>query len=295
MKLKQMRKAAALLAACIMLLAGGGLYAHDQGQEQHGAGMEVHFLDIGQGDATLVKCGSHAMLIDAGENDKGVAVQAYLQSQGVESLDYVIGTHPDSDHIGGLDVIIYKFDCRQVMMPDYSKDTKTYRDVLAAMDSKRYKNTLPKIGDSYKLGDAVFTVIAPNKAYDSANDNSIGILLQYGEKRFLFTGDAEEEAEQDIAGNGLDISCDVYQAGHHGSRTSSSDELLDAADPAYAVISCGENNDYGHPHARTLNNFRRRGILVYRTDEQGTIVAKTDGETITWNCAPSESWQTGSL
>lgn len=255
--------------------------------------LKVHFLDVGQGDCTLVQCGEHAMLIDAGENDSGTKIQAYLNSQGVTKLDYVIGTHPDSDHIGGLDVILYKFDCGTVLMPDFKKDTKTYRDVLAAMESKRYRNTLPLPGAEYELGEAVFTIIAPNGTYETANDNSIGLLLRYGERTFLFTGDAEEEAEEDLVANGMDIDCDVYQAGHHGSKTSSSEALLNAASPAYAVISCGENNRYGHPHAQTLNNLRYRKIQVFRTDEQGTIVAKTDGTTITWNCAPSDSWKAG--
>ena len=131
------------------------------------------------------------------------------------------------------------------------------------------------------------------KEYEDANNNSISIILQYGDRRFLFTGDAEEEEEQDIVNAGISIDCDVYKAGHHGSRTSSSEELLNAASPAFAVISCGEGNSYGHPHARTLNEFRQRGIQVFRTDEQGTIEAVTDGVTIKWNCSPSETWKTG--
>lgn len=255
--------------------------------------MSVHFIDVGQGDSTLIKCGEHAMLIDAGENDCGTKIQAYLESQGVTKLDYVIGTHPDSDHIGGLDVIIYKFECEKVLLPDFSKDTNTYRDVLSSMKSKGYSNTLPEVGEQYALGDAVFTIIAPSKRYDDANNNSIGIILKYGDRSFLFTGDAEEEAEADIVKTGISIDCDVYQVGHHGSRTSSSEALLNAASPAYAVISCGEGNSYGHPHAQTLNEFRYRGIQVFRTDEQGTIVAVTDGVNITWNCSPSDTWKTG--
>lgn len=233
------------------------------------------------------------MLIDAGENDMGIKVQDYLYSQNVTKLDYVIGTHPHSDHIGGMDVIIYKFDCDTVMMPDVSSNTKTYRDVINAMKSKNYTNTAPKPGDTYRLGDAEFTIIAPSEVYDDTNDNSIGLLLRFGDNRFLFTGDAEEEAEKDIINTGIDIDCDVYHAGHHGSRTSSSEELLNAASPAYAVISCAEGNSYGHPHAQTLNELRYRGINVFRTDEQGTIVCVSDGSVIRWNCSPSESWKSG--
>ena len=255
--------------------------------------LTVHYINVGQGDATLITCGDNSMLIDAGDNNQGTKVQNYLQKQGIKTLDYVIGTHPDSDHIGGLDVIITKFDCSTIIMPDYSKDTATYRDVIDAMKYKGYKNTLPIVGTSYQLGEAEFTLVAPNNKYNDPNSNSVGLILKHGEKSFLFTGDAEEDAETDIVANGIDISCDVYQVGHHGSNTSSSDALLDATHPEYAVISCGEGNSYGHPRAETLNNFRARGIKVYRTDEQGTIIAKSDGHTITFDESPSTSWIAG--
>ncbi len=255
--------------------------------------LEIHYIDIGQGDATLIKCGEHAMLIDAGENDKGTEVQDYLESQNVKKLDYLISTHPDSDHEGGVDVIIYKFDCDKIIMPDYKKTTKTHRDVIAAMESKNYSVTEPIVGHQYSFGEAEFTIIAPNDTYKSSNNSSVGIILKHGDNKFLFTGDAEEEAESDIVDNGIDIDCDIYQVGHHGSRSSSSEKFLNAASPAYAVISCGEGNDYGHPHAATMNEFRMRGIKVFRTDLQGTIVATSDGSTITFNMSPDESWLTG--
>ncbi len=252
--------------------------------------LQIHYIDVGQGDATLIQCDGMNMLIDAGENDKGTDVKEYLQVQGVDKLDYVIGTHPDSDHIGGLDVVIENFDCGVVMMPDYEKDTKTYTDVIDAIDAKDYQITLPVVGTTYKLGEAEFTIIAPNDDYDDANDISIGLILTYGEQSFLFTGDAEEAAETDILANGIDISAKVYKAGHHGSRTSSSDELLEAVKPEIVVISCGEDNSYGHPHAAILTYCLTNGIPIYRTDMQGTIVVKTDGKTLTWNMSPYEEY-----
>ena len=262
--------------------------------EQSDSGMEVHFIDVGQGDATLIKAGAHAMLIDAGDNSEGTAVQSYLNSQGIEKLDYVIGTHPDADHIGGLDVVVYKFDCKKIFMPGVTSDTKTYDDVMQALKSKNQKAQAPKPGETYTLGDASFTVIAPVKGYgDETNNWSIGMVLQYGENRFLFTGDAEKEAEEDILAKGEDISADVYKASHHGSKTGSCDDFLDKVHPSYAVISCGEGNKYGHPSAQTLNNFRSRGIKTFRTDNQGTIVAYSDGSDITWNAAPDTTWTPG--
>lgn len=250
--------------------------------------VEIHYIDVGQGDATLIKCGDKAMLIDAGENDKGSQVWSYLKSQNITKLDYVIGTHPDSDHIGGLDVIIYKFDCENVFMSSYKKDTKTYDDVIQAAKSKNYKIKNPKSGETYELGAATFTIVAPNDKYDDANNASIGIYLEHGDISYLFTGDAEYEAELDMVDNGLNIDADVYKAGHHGSRTSSCDELLEKVTPKYVVVSCGEDNSYGHPHAAILNYCRINKIPLYRTDKQGTIVLKSDGKNIEWNMAPAE-------
>lgn len=255
--------------------------------------LEIHFIDVGQGDAILLKCGGQAMLIDAGGNDKGTLVQNYIQKQDIQKLDYVISTHPDSDHCGGLDVVLYKFDCGTIIMPEYTKATNTCRDVIDTLKAKGYSPTLPAAGTSYPFGGASFTILAPLQTADEANNNSVAIMLEHGEKRFLFTGDAEAEEENDIISSGLLADCDVYKAGHHGSRSSSSAALLDAVTPEYCVISCGENNSYGHPHAETLNNLRIRGIKVFRTDEQGSIVCTSDGKSLAWSCAPSESWLAG--
>lgn len=255
--------------------------------------LTIHFLDVGQGDATLIACDGEYMLIDAGDNDKGTVVQNYLTKQGVTTLKYVVGTHPDADHIGGLDVILYKFECETVMMPDVTNDTVTYRDVIDTMDAKGYRNTLPRVGDIYTLGRAEFTVLGPVKNYGDTNNSSIVLLLTYGENRFLFMGDAEEEAETDILNGDIRVDADVLKAGHHGSRTASSKAFLQAVSPAYVVISCAENNSYGHPHAETLNDLRGLGEQVFRTDEQGTIVVTSDGQEMKWNCAPSKTWKAG--
>jgi competence protein ComEC len=255
--------------------------------------LTVHYIDIGQGDAALISCDGEYMMIDAGDNDHGTAVQSYLKKQGVSKLKYMIGTHPDADHIGGMDVVLYKFDCETVMMPNITNDTATYRDVISTMDNRGYKNTLPKVGDTYSLGGAEFTILGPQKSYSDTNNSSIVLLLTHGENKFLFVGDAEEEAEQDILSSGLSVEADVLKVGHHGSRTASSKSFLQAVSPTYAVISCAEDNSYGHPHAETLNNLRAMGVELFRTDEQGTIVATSDGKTITWNMSPSDTWKAG--
>lgn len=257
--------------------------------------MQVHFIDVGQADATLITCGDNAMLIDAGDDASGTALWNYIRKQGVTKLNYLILTHPHADHIGGADVILTKFDVDTVIMPELTADTAVYRALEQALADNDVPDSMPEVGTDYTLGEADFTIIAPNgDTYeDDANNASVGVLLRHGENKFLFTGDAEETAERDIIRNGIDISCDVYKAGHHGSRTASSEDFVEAAAPEYAVISCGEDNDYGHPHAEVLNRFRAEKIQVYRTDEQGSIVAVSDGSEITWNCAPTESWIAG--
>lgn len=257
--------------------------------------LTVHFLDVGQGDSILITCGGQAMLIDAGGNNMGTTVELYLKKQNIEKLDYVIGTHPDADHIGGLDVAIYKFDCDTIILPDFEKSTATYRDVIDTINNKSYKITRPKVGQTYSLGQAEFTIISPvsDDYGDDANNYSVGIRLVYGDTSFLLAGDAEEEAEEDMLNSGQELKADVFKASHHGSRTSNSEEFLQAVNPEYAVISCGEDNSYGHPHAQTLNTFRSMGIKVFRTDEQGAIIIKSDGKELTFNCSPSESWKAG--
>lgn len=262
-------------------------------QDTTNSEMEVHFIDVGQGDATLIKADGHYMLIDAGDNSKGTTVQMYLQKQGVTKLDYLILTHTDADHIGGADVIVTKFDIDTVFMGDFKKDNKTYEELINAFQYKAMNYSVPKVGEQYTLGNALFTIVAPNKTYSTPNNSSIALLLKNGDNTFLFTGDCEEEAEKDILANGINIDCDVYHLGHHGSRTASTQEFLNAMTPVFGVISCEEGNSYGHPHAEPLNNLRTMGVQLFRTDEQGSVIAYSDGKEIKWNCAPSETWQAG--
>lgn len=267
--------------------------SNGKSRDKETARMEVHFIDVGQGDSTLVMCDGHAMLIDTGDYSKGTAVQNYLQKQKISKLDYLILTHPDSDHIGGAPVIITKFEIGKVFVSNFEKDNKTYQKLIQALDNKRLKYITPKVGTRYSLGTADITILAPNDTYDDPNNASIALMIQNGKNRFLFTGDAEENAEQDILEQDFDLSADVYKAGHHGSRSSTSQKFFEAVKPSCAVISCGEDNSYGHPHAETLNTFRMNGVKVYRTDEDGTIIATSDGGKVTFNVPASETWKAG--
>ncbi len=277
-----------ILADSRMSLASGAKAGNTKA-----AKMEVHFIDVGQGDSTLITCDGHAMLIDAGDYSKGTAIQNYLQKQKVTKLDYLILTHPDSDHIGGAPVIITKFEIDKVFVSNYEKDNKTYLKLIQALDNKRLKYTTPKVGTQYTLGTAKITILAPNGEYDNPNDASVALMIQNGENKFLFTGDAGEDAERDMLETDIGLSADVLKAGHHGSRTSTSGKFFEAVSPSCAVISCGEDNSYGHPHAETLNTFRMNGVKVYRTDEDGTIVAVSDGKKVTFNVPASETWKAG--
>lgn len=255
--------------------------------------MEVHFIDVGQGDATLIKCGGQSMLIDAGDDSKGTAIWNYLRKQGIEKLDYLILTHPDSDHIGGAPVVLTKFDVDNVFISNYQKDTMAYYKLMQALDDQLIKAVTPSTGSNYNLGSATFQILAPVNTYNNANDSSIALVVKYGDNSFLFTGDAEIQAEADMLVNGNPVDADVYHVGHHGSNSASSVNFLNAVSPSYAVVSCSADNSYGHPHAEVLNNLRAMGVKLFRTDEQGSIVASADGKEITWNCAPTDSWKAG--
>lgn len=248
-----------------------------------GSQFQVHFVDVGQGDCSLIICDGEAMLIDAGDNDKGTKVQKYLKDQGISKLKYVIGTHPDADHIGGLDVVIYKFSCDNILMPEASSDTKSYLDVLSAIKSKGYKVTTVGQGDTFNLGSASFEILSPIKGYPYAedNNNSIVLRLDYYNNSFLFMGDAEYQPQQVmIYDDDINVKADLIKVAHHGANNGYMKGFYDEVAPKYAIISCGKGNKYGHPHSKVLNDFKNRGVNVFRTDEQGTIIAVSDGNNI---------------
>ncbi|MBF8984050.1 MBL fold metallo-hydrolase [Lutibacter sp. B2] len=249
--------------------------------------VKVHYIDVGQGDCILVENNQHYMLIDAGNNDDSKLVLDYLKKQGIKKLDVVVGTHPHEDHIGSLDAVINNFDIGKVYMPKIINTTKTYRDVITAIKSKELRITPPKVGERFRIGDATASILAPNsEKYKDLNNYSIVIKLTYGSTSYLFTGDAEGLSEKEMLGRGSDLSADVLKVGHHGSHSSSIIEFLNRVNPKYAVISCEKNNDYKHPHKETMDKLEKRNIPVYRTDESGTIICTSDGQTINFNTSP---------
>lgn len=243
--------------------------------------LEVRFLDVGQADSVLIRVDGQAMLIDAGNNDDAAGLVAYLKGLGISRLECVVGTHPHEDHIGGLDKVIGSFEVGKVLMPKVSNNTATYEDVLAAIAAKGLQVTSPKVGDAFALGGATFTVLSPaGSSYDELNLWSIVLRMTYGGRTFLFTGDAQAVNESEMLASGLDLSADVLKVAHHGSTTSSTSAFLAAVSPRIAVIEVGAGNTYNHPAQQTLDRLADVGATVYRTDEAGTIIVRSDGTTL---------------
>lgn len=249
------------------------------------SGFTVSYIDVGQGDSILIQCDNEAMLIDAGENDKGEDVVDYLASCSVTNLKYAVGTHPHSDHIGGMDTVLEKVPTDTLICPQVTYETKTWKDVLSEAEENNTTVEYAKSGDKYTLGKSTFTILSPkeNNIYKDSNNYSVVIKAEYGKNSFLFTGDAEELVEDEILSDNFNIKADVLKVGHHGSTTSTSEEFLNKVSPKYAVISCGNNNKYGHPHKETLEKLETRNVTTYRTDLEGTIIAQSDGTKITFS------------
>lgn len=262
--------------------------AHTEGE------MEVHFLDVGQGNACLVESEGHYMLVDGGDRDASSFVVAYLRDQGVEKLDYIIASHYDADHISGLVGALNVYPTEKILCPDYETDTKIYASLMKKIEENGCEVVHPAAGESYTLGEAVFTIVAPAADdYEDDNNRSIGIRLVHGRSSFLMLGDAEKESEADICSSGECLQSDVYLVSHHGSSSSTTEELLARVRPSAAVISAGEDNAYGHPHSQTMERLKAAGVQLYRTDIQKTVIAVSDGEKLVWSQEPCMDFTPG--
>ena len=243
--------------------------------------IRVSFLDIGQGDSILIQSSEHNVLIDTGEYSARRRLLAYLRESGVERVDYLIATHPHEDHIGGMNPVLNLFDVRNVVMPDVTHNTRVFENLLNNIDNKKIPLTIASAGDVIKAGIIELVVVSPEvgASHGNINDMSLVLRLVHGDTAFLFTGDVEQYVEDIILSVGRDIRANVLKVSHHGSNTSTSGPFLDAVAPAVAVISVGSGNPYGHPNPDTIGRLSEpnRGILILRTDLNGSIVMTTDG------------------
>lgn len=248
--------------------------------------LKVHYIDVGQGDSIFIQSGEDTMLIDCGEIGKEDTIKAYLDNLGITQIDYVIGTHPHSDHIGCMDKIVEYYDIGEIILPHLDESdvptTKYFERFLTAVENKGLEITEAELDRVIKINTAKCRIIAPcSDDYSNAKNYSIGIIMTNGDNSFIFTGDAEKLAEKEMIDSGRLKDIDVYKAGHHGSDTSSSEEFLEIIKPDIAVISCGEGNSYGHPCDITLENLSKYTDKVYRTDLSGSIVITSDGKELT--------------
>ena len=280
------RKIACLLLGALLLLSGCEFRMPEQEVKQPaettGDGLTVHFIDVGQADSALLQCGGQTMLVDGGNVADSSLVASYLESQGVEYLDYIVCTHAHEDHVGGLSGPLNTCTVGTVFSPVTEYDSKAFSDFAKYTRQQGLELTVPEPDDTFTLGSARVTVLGPREDYEDTNNTSIVLRVDYGETSFLFTGDMERDAEADLLEAGCDLDATVLKVGHHGSSTSSSYVFLREVMPQYAVISVGADNSYGHPHEEVMSRLYDAQVTVYRTDEQGTVVAFSDGTAVTF-------------
>jgi competence protein ComEC len=245
--------------------------------------LQVLFLDVGQGASQLlISPSGKTMLIDAGNNDKEQVMLDYLKQYQITKLDIVIGTHPDADHIGGLDKVIDQTMVDNIYMPKISSNTRTFESLLESISNKKLKVQTAKAGLTLDWDKEVqVEMIAPAAVYDSANNMSAVVKITYGTTSLLLTGDAEAASEKDMIKSGVDLSSTVLGVGHHGSKSSTSLAFLNEVKPQYAIIQSGKDNNYGHPDKTILSRLKKAGVSVYRNDLQGTVSVISDGKNVT--------------
>ena len=258
--------------------------------------MTVHFLDVGQGLSILAQSDDQTLIYDGGDSDKSSFVVAYLKEQGVTDIDYLISSHYDSDHVNGLIGCLNAFDVENVICSDYVHDSDTYQSFISTAQSKGLELQHPAVGTAFTFGTGSFEILAPAQIdQNDSNNNSVAIKLTNGDNSFIFTGDAESSSESAMCASGINLDCDVLVPGHHGSATATSWEFLESTVPEYAVISCGADNQYGHPDKDTMDKLQSMDVQVFRTDKQGTITVTSDGTNLTWSTDPCNDYTPGAI
>lgn len=244
--------------------------------------MYVSFIDVGQGNCTLLRCGGKAILVDSGEVGAAQTVINYIKNLGIDELNCVLVTHPHTDHMGAMTKILYEFKIDDLIMPEIPEEiiptNKTYEKFLTAVSDNAGNVIAAKPGETFSYGEMKLEIFAPLRDYDNLNDMSAVSRISYGDTSVMFTGDATTTVEKDLLKKNINYSATVLNVGHHGSKTSSSEAWLRAVNPKYAVICCGVNNDYGHPHSLITKRLEEFGIEYFETDLLGTIVFESDSK-----------------
>ena len=262
---------------------GDGSHIGTDGTNAADGKMMVEFIDVGQGDCTLITDSEAVILIDGGESGEAQNVISYLKNKNIEKIDCCIATHPHSDHIGSLSKVFEEFEIKDVIIPEIPEKiiptTATYERFLESL-SENAENVYPAERErNYTYGGMTLEILAPVDDYDDLNNMSVVSAVSFGETSVMITGDAEMPSEEDMLSyKGADYSADILKVGHHGSKTSTSEEWLAAVNPQYAVISCGLDNDYGHPHKQLIKRLEKAEIEYYRTDLLGSIAFESDGK-----------------
>ena len=255
----------------------------------------VSYIDVGQGDSMLLKVGDCDIIIDAGTANYGSTVSSYLKKQGVDDIELMINTHPDADHCGGLTQVLRDFVVEEVWISkDTSKTTAAYKNFTSAIKSEGLTAKQPSKGTVYTYEYLTLTVIYSELVSGDSNNSSIVVMVEYGNFRFLFTGDVGEKAEPKLISSGYDLKCDVLKVGHHGSKYSSTAAFLSAVDAEYGVICVGADNSYGHPTSAALTRLANAGTSVYRTDKNGNVVFSTNGAVLTLPDGTTDTTGSGS-
>ncbi len=244
--------------------------------------LQVDFLDVGQADSALVRCGGEAMLIDGGNVADSSYVVSFLNAQQVTHLDYVVASHAHEDHAGGLSGPLNTCTVDHVYCPVTQGEGKYFASLEKYTAAQGLSIEVPQVGDTWELGEAVVTVLGPTQSYEEANNTSLVLSVDYGSTSVLFTGDMEAEAEEDLLASGANLSATVLKVGHHGSDTSTSEAFLSAVSPRYGVISVGADNGYGHPSQAVLDRLSRHGVETWLTRDCGNITLRSDGTQVTW-------------
>lgn len=246
--------------------------------EEISEGLNIHTIDVGQGDSTLLECDGNYMLIDAGETDYGETVVDYLKQYNVDKLSYMVITHPHSDHYGGVETVLESIETENIILTEAYNTTRSWEELVDYIDSNDYNVIIPEMNQVFNLGKCNITTYAPEIDNDDINNSSVVLKAEYDGMSALFTGDAGKPEESKILESGFDVKADILNIGHHGSRTSTGKEFLESVNPQLALISCGKNNDYGHPHKETTASLKKQNVKSLRTDEQGNIIVNMNDD-----------------